>query len=171
MYIRTEKYMEALRQQKRPIILAFIQSQKGQWVYSYEMPNSQQIGMSGGIIVYDGEASIGDGRLLGSQTIVLDRGPYLLSINGLTQTIAPEATNILASFARESEIISVTAMLNNTTRHFTEILAQDSFLTKKLWIRQGFLGLSYIDFLDLYKGTIFEQTLTETDCQITAESI
>lgn len=171
MYVRTDNYINALQDGKRPIILAFIQSHKGQWVYSYEMPNDAQAGNVGGIVIYDGSATIGDGQLLGSQSIILDRGPFLLSVGGITQTIAPEATNILASFARKSEIISVTASLNNATRHFTELLTHDSFLTKTLWIRQGFKGLPYIDFLDLYKGTIFEQTLTEEECQITAESI
>ena len=171
MFITSDNYIKALQDGKRPIILVYIQSQKGQWVYSYEMPNTQQLGGMKGIVLYDGEASIGDGQLLGSQGIILDRGPYLLSINGLTQTISPEATNILASFARESEIISVTASFTNADRHFTELLTNDSFLTKTLWIRQGFIGIDYLDFLDLYKGTIFEQTLTEEDCQITAESI
>jgi hypothetical protein len=171
MYILSENYVEAMHDRKRAVILAYIQSQKGQWVYSYDMPNTAQLGGMKGIVVYDGEASIGDGQLLGSQGIVLDRGPYLISIDGLLQTISPEATNILASYARSSEITTVSATFNNSTSHFSEILTNDSFLTKTLWIRLGFIGINYLDFLDLYKGTIYEQTLTEQECRITAESI
>jgi hypothetical protein len=166
----TENYMAALKAGNREIVLGFFQSRMGRRVYALQTPTTDQMGSTHGILTYNGAAQVGDGSIFGSQSVILDWGAYAVSFGGLRETLSPNGTDLLVSLSG-GELTETSAVLNNTTGHFSDVLADESFLNQTYMIRQGFLGLGYQDFLTLFSGVIVEETLTETECLVRAQVV
>ena len=165
----SENFINAQKEGRREILLAFIESRMGRRVYGFQTPTPEQMGSGGGLITYSSGVSIGDGTVFGSQAIVLEGRDLLIGLGDLRETLSPADSNILISLQGQ-EITGISAVFNNIGYHFSDILQSESFLFQRLIVRQGYTGLVYNDFLQLFSGIIVEETLTETECIVSAEA-
>ncbi len=160
----TQAFLDAQKVEE-PLALLFLQSRIGRRVYGVHTPTHEQMGSSGGLIVYDGTATIGDDTVFGSTAVVIDWGDLALSFGSLRETLTPDGADLLTSLAG-SEIPNMSFTLNNTEGDFSEMLTQESFLGQAALLRVGYPSLAYQDWLTVYTGVVSQQTLTQQEFAI-----
>lgn len=166
----TQAFLDAQAAGEEPITLAFLQSGMGRRVYGFITPTQQQMGSTGGLIQYDGSATVGGGSVFGSTALVLDWGPFLLNVGTVSESLTADGDNLLTSLSG-TEIASLSAQFLNQDDHFSDILGDESFLAQTFLLRVGYPSLAYGDFLTLYTGTVIREAINELACEIDTEAV
>lgn len=164
----TYNFLEALKDREGVVVFAYVGSNMGRRVFGKIHPVDQWTGSTGGIIQYNGVASVGDGSLFGSENIIINADEIVLSFGSLRETLVPDGNDLLASL-KETEKTGSTLILNNTNFYFSDILADESFITQEILYKLGFPSLSHDDFIQIYSGEIISETAGET-CSLSSKA-
>ena len=122
----------------------------------------------------DAEGYLADGTYLADGSIMADSGPglletqrRLLSWSGFDRTIQPKKGDIMAAYNRkQQQRISIT--LANADNHFSKLIALEVFLSRPMNVYVGFYDLNINEHLRVFGGQIFEVSLDEMTCRVTA---
>ena len=169
MYAVSSAFIAAQQAGEKPVVLAFLQSNMGRRVYGKEMPTPAHMGNAGGLVMYDGTASVGDGTIFGAANVVIEWGANVVSFGSIRETLSSEDTDVLIGF-QGTEIPQISVVLDNTELDFSTILQEEDFLGQTLSLRMGFPSLGYGDFIQIFSGTVVHKNIDATSLTLTVDS-
>jgi len=171
VYSPSAYFQQAAASGDAPIVIVFIETAMGKYIYAPTYPEDDEIGQPTGYTDFDGSAIFGGTWFFGSGSDlagIIDRGAYIVNWDQeLEETLTPLAQDLISSLSR-SEQTEFGVTLDNANLHFSDILQADTFLAAALTIRFGFRGLPYDLFLPIFAGRVTRQKLTRTTLQVTA---
>jgi len=155
-------FLQAIDAGEQPIVIAILSSDMGRRIFAKIHPQGTWTGSGGGLILYDGQVSVGENVVFGSENVMIEADARVLSFGSIRETLTPEGNELLSSLS-ETEKAGVSISLNNADGYFSDILGSEISLTKALEYRIGYPSLAAADFIQVFSGEIpAEQLNTQT---------
>lgn len=157
MIRQTNTYLQSRKAGNKPVYLAFISSSRTRRCFAKLAPTETQMGTTGGLELFDGTYSAGDGGDFSSDPVA-EWGARILNFGGFRRTLTPSNHNLIASL-NETEMGAFSITLDNADSYFSRMMGddlQETFLLQTVEIMQGFLGCTYADFVRVFYGSVTE---------------
>lgn len=170
MYRRTEQYLIAQKSGVAPVFLAIVDSTRMRHVWGIYLPTDAQLGDTT-LSLWDGSRNAGDGGTFGVIPVA-DFGARVLQFGDLSQSLTPRSNDLFISL-QQTAIPTCSLTLDNIDLYFSTKLGMhrgESFLTKPLFIIQGYEGLGFNDFITIFQGKITYEGLSDTQFILRATS-
>ena len=161
MYRTTIGFHDRINRGEKPYAHVFVDTHLGFRAYAERTVDDATGYLADGTYKADGSITAGVGLGL------LETQGRLLSYSGFDRTIQPKKADIMAAYNRKQQQ-SVSITLDNADNHFSKLVAQEVFLSRKLYLYLGFVDLNINEHLRLFGGQIFETELNEMTCRVSA---
>lgn len=163
----SKAFYDALNRGEMPEILCILDSNVSRWVFGKVRPSIATSTAN----VWDGARLYGQGTYGGDLGLILaDAG--VLTFGSISASIAYSNKDVMMSLT-QVEIGSMQLVLDNAGRFFSDLLGGDkavSFLNSTLQITCGFPTTEYADYIELFSGTVTEETLDNKSLKVCAQS-
>lgn len=165
-------YFTSQRAGKLPVIVCRISTQRTSYLLSRRALNDDERGALGGISLWDGSVSTGDGGTFGGLP-VSEIESRVLQFGSVDKSLVTNAKDLPASLS-QGQIGVYSLQCDNIDGWFSRLLGEnrdEPLLGQRLEIFQGYKGDPFSSYVTKFSGEITQIQWTASSCRITAEDV